>query len=226
VSNRRTGAPLRLEDRFRAGGITKTMTAVTVLRLVDQGRLRLDSRLSEFVPGVANGSRITMRQLLRMRAGEWSFTESPLIIRGQWANPAMPWTADRTVRLIRAGEPQYPPGISGKYDNSNYVLPGKIIETVPGRSALVVLQDEVLAPAGLTATTLPRTTGMPGPFRRGYVPMGDGRIGDTTIANPDVPWTAGNAISTLRDLGTWARVLGTGARVSPGSAPSRSAVPA
>lgn len=216
VANRRTGAPLQIEDGFRIGSVTKTMTAVTVLRLIDQGRLRLDTRVSSLVPGVANGSRITVRQLLGMRAGVWDYTSDPAFVARYWARPAGAWTPADTMRLIRGGSPQYAPGTATRYDNSNYVILGKVIERVTGRPALEVMRDEVIVPAGLGRTTLPTGVGMPGPFRRGYVPGPGGRVRDTTISNPAFAWTAGNGISTLHDLGTWARVLGTGQLLSPG----------
>lgn len=215
VSNRRTGEPLQVEDRFRVGSLTKTMTAVTVLRLVDQGRLTLDDRLSRFVPGIANGDRITVRQLLAMRAGVYDFTGNQRLMGRWWRSLTAPWTPAQTIAAIRRGEPQYAPGTQGRYDNSNYELLGRIIEVVTGRDAIDVIREEVIVPAGLTETTLPTSPGMPGPFRRGYTRLDDGRLRDTTAINPVWPWTAGMAVSTLSDLERWSRVLALGGLLSP-----------
>lgn len=219
VANRRTGAPLQLEDRFRIGSLTKTMTAVAVLRLVDQGRLSLDDRLGTYVPGVPFGRRITMRQLLGMRSGISDFTGTVWFQRTTYFDLLVPWwTPQTSIDLIRRGRPpQFAPGTQGRYDNSNYVLLGRVIERVTGRPATDVIRDEVLGPAGLADTTLATRTGMPGPFRRGYERLVDRpTLRDTTIQNPLVSWTAGNGISTVADLGRWGRVLGTGALLSPG----------
>lgn len=215
VSNRRTGEPLQLEDHFRVGSLTKTMTAVTVMRLVDQGRLSLDDHLSQYVGGVANGGRITIRQLLGMRAGVYDFTANQRMKDRWWSALGMPWTPSQTIGVIRRGAPQYAPGTQGRYDNSDYVLLGRIIERVTGRDAADVIHDEVVVPAGLTETSLPQTTGMPGPFRRGYTLLPDGRLRDTTVINPDVPWTAGMVVSTMADLHTWSVVLASGDLLSP-----------
>lgn len=217
VASRKTGAPLQLEDRFRIGSLTKTLTGVAVLRLVDQGKLALDDRLASFVPGIPYGNRITIRQLLGMRAGVFDFTGTAWFQRTTYFDLLVPWwTPQTSIDLIRRGRPpQYPPGTSGRYDNSNFVLLGRVIERATGRAATDVIHDEVLVPAGLASTTLATRTGMPGPFRRGYETGLDGRLRDTTIQNPQVAWTAGNAISTVADLGTWGRVLGTGALLSP-----------
>lgn len=214
VSNRQTGEPLQVEDRFRVGSLTKTMTAVTVLRLVDQGRLSLDDRLSRYVPGIGNGDLITVRQLLAMRAGVYDFTGNQRLMLRWWKSLTAPWTPAQTIAAIRRGTPQYPPGTQGRYDNSNYEILGRIIEVVTGRDATQVIRDEVIVPAGLTETTLPTSPGMPGPFRRGYTRLDDGRLRDTTHINPIWPWTAGMAVSTLADLRTWSRVLASGSLIS------------
>lgn len=216
VSNRRTGAPLQIEDHFRAGSITKTMTAVAVLRLAEQGRLSLDDHLEKYVTGIPNGRIITIRQLLGMRAGIFDFAEAPWFVRITTRNPTMPWTVSDSIRVLRRTTPAYPPGKGAAYCNENYVLLGRVIERATGRPAEEVIRDEVIRPAGLTETTLPTRTGMPGPFRRGYIVASGGRLRDTTLQNPYIAWTAGNGISTLRDLGTWAPILATGTLLTPG----------
>lgn len=213
VANRRTGAPLQVEDHFRVGSVTKTMTAVTVLRLVDQGKLSLDDHLEKYVTGVPNSRIITVRQLLAMRAGIHDFSNDPAY--AHIVNQQPPWTVNDSIRVIRRMPPDYPPGTRAVYTNANYILLGRIIEKVTGRPAADVIRDEVLVPAGLTDTTLPSGTGMPGPFRRGYVPVeGSVAMKDTTIQNPYLVWTAGYSISSLRDLGRWATVFATGALLS------------
>ncbi len=210
VANRLTGAPTQVDDHWRIGSVTKTMTAVAVLRLVDRGVLSLDDRLARFVPGITFGARITIRQLLGMHSGVFDVT--PQIL----ANPFR-WSVAKSITAMRRGRPQFRPGARGVYDNSNYILLGRVLEAAAGRPAGEVIRDEVLVPAGLAQTTLPTTMGMPGPFRRGYyATTPGGALRDGTRSNPDAAWTAGNGISTLRDLGRWATVLSDGSLLSPG----------
>lgn len=210
VANRLTGAPTSVDDHWHIGSVTKTMTAVAVLRLVDRGVISLDDRLQRFVPGIAFGGRVTVRQLLGMRSGV--FEVIPKIL----ADP-FNWSVARSIAAIRRGAPQFRPGTRGVYDNSNYILLGRVLEAATGRAAEDVIRDEVLVPAGLAQTTLPTTMGMPGPFRRGYwSPAPGAPLQDGTRSNPAGAWTAGNGISTLRDLARWATVLSDGSLLSPG----------
>ena len=65
---------MRGPDHVRIASVTKTFTAVTVLRLVDRGRLGLGDRLNRFVKGIPNGREITVRQILGMTSGVYDFT--------------------------------------------------------------------------------------------------------------------------------------------------------
>src|SRR5687767_9030079 len=69
-----TSAPIRVADRVRIGSIAKTFAATVLLQLVDEGRFQLDDRLEQYVPGVPNGEQITIRQVLGMTAGIFSYT--------------------------------------------------------------------------------------------------------------------------------------------------------
>src|SRR5215208_655885 len=83
-----TGAPIRVADRFRIGSITKTFAATVLLQLVDEGRLQLDDPLEPYVSGVPNGDRITIRQVLGMTAGIFSYTADAVLPPGAACDPA------------------------------------------------------------------------------------------------------------------------------------------
>ncbi len=124
-----------MDDHWRIGSVTKTMTAVAALRLADRGVLSLDDRIQQFVPGIAFSSRITVRQLLGMRAGVVDITPQVL------ADPFR-WSVAKSVAAIRRGAPQFRPGARGVYDNSNYILLGRVLEAATGRAAEDVIRDE------------------------------------------------------------------------------------
>ena len=65
--------PLSVDDHFRAGSITKTMTSTVILQLVQEGKLTLDDNIGKFRRGVPNGDRITIAQLAEMRSGLYSY---------------------------------------------------------------------------------------------------------------------------------------------------------
>jgi D-alanyl-D-alanine carboxypeptidase len=209
-----TGEALDVRDHQRIGSITKTYVATALLRLVDRGRLGLDDRIDRYVAGVPNGDLITVRQLLGMRSGVFNYTNDPAFRAAYGADPEMPgWTVDDVLAIIRRSPPVFAPGERTEYSNSNYVLAGRIIEKVTGRSVESVLRRSVFEPAGLQRTSLPQTTSLPRPFAHGY---------DTTVQPPrDVtrssvatPWTAGAMVATAPDLVRWTRVLAGGRLLS------------
>jgi D-alanyl-D-alanine carboxypeptidase len=69
VGDRRTGAKGRPDDRYRIASLTKTFTAVVVLRLVAERKLTLDATVSQWLQGVPGGDEITVRRLLQQNSG-------------------------------------------------------------------------------------------------------------------------------------------------------------
>jgi D-alanyl-D-alanine carboxypeptidase len=73
---------VRASDRFRIGSVTKTFVATVVLQLVAEGKVALDDDVDRWLPGlVPNGQRITVRELLNMRAGLFDYLQDPRVLR-------------------------------------------------------------------------------------------------------------------------------------------------
>lgn len=211
-----TAAPVTIDDHIRIASITKTFTATVVLQLVDEGKLGLDDHLEQFVPGIPNGDRITLRQVLGMTAGIFDYVADPEFAAAYDRDPLLPFSPSQAVGIIRRHAPDFPPGAQVQYSNSNYMLLGSIIEQVTGQAAGAVITDRIITPLGLTSTSFPTTPEMPSPYTHGYEAAAvDDALRDVTRSNPDVPWTAGAIISTLADLRTWAKALADGTLLSP-----------
>ncbi len=135
--------------QHRIGSITKTVTAVAVLRLRDEGLLGLDDPLERHLPGTPLGDR-TVGQLLSHTAGATS--ESP----GQW------WerTPGGTLADLGLVDAHVVLGAGRRfhYSNLGYGLLGELVAAVRGRSWDDVVRDEVLLPLGMRRTT-PRPSG-------------------------------------------------------------------
>lgn len=216
VADTASGAPMALGDHVRIASITKTFIATAVLRQVERGRLKLSDTLSKWVPGIPDGGRITVRQLLAMRSGIYDFTSDPEFNRRFEADPRMGWNPSRVLAIIRRHRPAFAPGARTEYADSNYALLGIILERVTGRSVESLITTDVIRPAGLSETTFPTTAAIPSPFARGYYAGadGEGALRDYTLVNPAVAWTAGAMVSTLPDLARWGRVLARGTLLS------------
>jgi D-alanyl-D-alanine carboxypeptidase len=212
--------PLKPGMHYRIASVTKTFTALGVLRLVQQRKLLLSARLCRFVPRIPNGCAITIRQVLAMRAGIYDYTSNAPFATRYAHNPLLPgFTPSRVPAIIRAHRSEAKPaGRDTVYSDSNYVLLGDVIQKVTGESARRYVSSEITR-LGLRHTSFPRTARLPAPFVRGYVGPDSqtGRPADTdvTLSNPLVPWTAGAMISTVPDMLRYARQLGTGVDLSP-----------
>ena len=160
--------PLSLSDHFRIASISKSFIAHTVLRLFDQRRLALSDKLESFVPGIPNGKKITIEQLLGMTSGIYDYVNDPDLTVRETANPLLPFSLADVVKIINQHEPLFEPGADAVYDNSNYYLLGAIIEKVTGNPLHRVVKSQVLDPLGLNQTSYPTTPALPTPFSRGY----------------------------------------------------------
>jgi len=144
------GRPLTPNSSFRIGSVTKQFTATAILLLVQDGKLRLDQKLSEFYPDVANADRITIRQMLNHTAGIRSYTESEGFMESltKYEDPK------KMEARIAGYKADFEPGESWMYSNSGYYLLGRIAERVSGQSLGQFWQARIFGPLGMTRSSL------------------------------------------------------------------------
>ena len=135
--------------QYRLGSISKTITAITVLRLRDEGRLDLDDPLEKHLTGTPFGDR-TIGQLLSHLAGAGA--ESP----GQWWERTPGATLDELG--LSDADVVLPAARRFHYSNLGFGVLGELVATARGRAWAEVARDEVLAPLGMGRTT-PRPSG-------------------------------------------------------------------
>jgi CubicO group peptidase (beta-lactamase class C family) len=196
--------------QYRIGSITKTVTAVEVLRLRDEGLLDLDDPLERQVPGTPFGDR-TLGQLLAHDAGLRA--EAP----GAWwervPGPAWPELA---AQFTAASEVPHAAGRRFHYSNLVYAALGEVIARIRGRSWAEVIRDEILLPLEMTRTS----TRPAGRAARGWAvhPWAD-------VLQPEPEHdagamaAAGQLWATVADLGRFAAFLigDTGGLLDPGT---------
>ncbi len=216
VADVATGAQVRPDSHFRVASVTKSFVATAILQLADEGQLSLDDPLEKYVTGIANGDRITVRQLLAMSAGVWTFTADKALVARFDADPMLTWSVEDTVSLVRSQPPDYEPDAKVIYSDSNYVLLGLILEQVSGQAVPEYLRSRILDPLGLTDTDFPADDqpGVPAPAVLGYLPTEGAPLRPIASINPAFSWTSGAMTSTPGDLARWARELTDGTLIS------------
>ena len=139
--------PLTAANRFRIASITKTFTAVMILQLVEEGKLKLTDTLDKFFPQVPNAQKITILQILSHRSG------IPNVSRDQatW-KPGEPVTKNEMLALIVKGIPEFEPGTRNSYSNSGYFLLGLILEKLTGKPYDRALEERINSKIGLKDT--------------------------------------------------------------------------
>jgi D-alanyl-D-alanine carboxypeptidase len=214
-----TGAPMQVKSSMRIGSITKTMTATVILQLVDRHKLGLDDPVSTYLSHVPNGMHITIRELLNMTSGLFSYTEDLGFEKQAWGtDPFKVWTPQALLAIAYKHPPDFAPGEGWHYSNTNTILLGLLIEQRTHLSVAQAFQRYLFEPLEMDHTGLPFLTSaaIPYPHPHGYSLLLPGRTQpvDATDWNPSWAWAAGSAISTLHDLKIWAKALATGQLLS------------
>jgi D-alanyl-D-alanine carboxypeptidase len=216
ASDTKTRKPMRIEDHFRIGSITKTFTATLLLILADEKRLGLDDPVSKYVAWVPNGDKITLRMLADMTSGLHNYTEDDAWVKTAFSDFKRVWTPRELVDVGIKHPPDFPPGQGWHYSNTNYVLLGMILEHVTGKKIQDSFDEKLFKPLKLKETSWPVGAALPNPYAHGTtVQTLDDRLDDATHRNPSWAFTAGELVSTMADLRTWIVSYATGSLVSP-----------
>ncbi|MFG2987782.1 serine hydrolase domain-containing protein [Streptomyces sp. NPDC048257] len=216
VADKATGAPMTSDLHVRIGSETKTFTVTALLQLVDQGKVGLDDHIGSFVTGVPNGDRITLRQLAGMRSGLFNYSLDGDFIKKLQADPEQPFTPRQLLDYSFRNPVQFEPGAEFDYSNTNLILLGLVVEKITGRPLHEVITQDVLGPAGLRRTVFPTSPALPTPYAHGYTDQtASGKVEDSTHWNPSWAWVAGEMISDVQDLRSWAQTLATGTLLKP-----------
>ena len=190
------------DTSFRIGSITKSFTAALILRLEQDGALKVTDTVGALLPDFRGPARdVTVHQLLSHTGGVPSYT----------ADPAVMGRRDRAMTVAEllasfADKPlEFPPGSRWAYSNSGYALLGAIIERVTGRSYADAVRDLLLVPAGMTRTVVGDAEG-DRDRAIGYQADGDALVPAAPI-DMSIPFAAGAIRSTASDLVRWHRAL-------------------
>jgi D-alanyl-D-alanine carboxypeptidase len=200
--------PLRADDRFRIGSITKTFVAAVVLQLVGEHRLALGDTVERWLPGlVPDGGRITVRQLLAHTSGLADYADDADFVRRTVAQPRRRWKPRELVGVALAEGPVGRPGERFAYASTNYVLLGMVVERASGTSLGRELRRRIFAPLGLEDTSFAPDLRNSRRYAHGYAPSEhDGIVGslatarDRSTVNTSWAWAAGSVVSTASDL--------------------------
>ncbi len=205
--------PLTEDTVFRLGSISKTITAVGVLQLVEKGLIDLDLPIVTYAPDLPPliGA-VTMRQLMSHRSGLAEHAWNPALLEFIW----QPMTTEKIIDLQKEFAIDFAPGEKYNYVNFNYVVVAHVIEKVTGRSYVDFINTDIFAANQLWDshydwhnTIIPR--------RAEFYDEKDGQIQNAADIDLSHVSAAGALMSSISDMARWAQLLIGGTLISEAS---------
>ncbi len=208
------GVPVTDRTVFRIGSVTKQFTSAAVMRLVEQGRIRLDATIGDYLPDYPEPGRgVTIHQLLNHTSGIPSYTGMGPAF---WEKSRLDLTHEQMLELFAQDSLEFEPGTRWAYNNSGYYLLGMIIEAVTGESYAQHLARTQFQPLGLTQTMYCDERAIVPHRAEGYQ-LDRGSVVNAAPLSMNPPGAAGALCSTARDLVHWSTRLAAGGVVQPAS---------
>ena len=206
---------LKLHDQFSIGSTTKMFTATLVHQLIEDNKIELSDKIIEHLPSewidvlenIEHGTQISIEQALSHRSGIYDYIINTTFFYQMLESRK--WTPLKLLKLVKAeGKPNFKPGESFNYSNTNYLLLGAMIEHVTGKPIKTVCRENIFSRLGLKNTFL--SEGPIGSNREGiahgYFREGD-KIYDFQDMDSGWAWAAGGIISNSDDLNKFIKSL-------------------
>jgi CubicO group peptidase (beta-lactamase class C family) len=224
VGESMAGVPATVPMHFRNGAMAFTYMSTMLLEMVDQKKVSLDTKLSEFLPDLPHADQITLKELANMTSGYADYVYQPEVTHPLSLDPFRQWTSDDLIRIGTSRPMMFAPGTNWGYSHTNYVILGQVLEMITGLPLAVAMQKYILGPMDLKQTQSLDTPEIPAPILHTFsaerraelgVPASSILYEESTFWNPS--WTtAEGAVQTtdINDLAKSMEAVGTGKLLS------------
>ena len=191
---------------FRIASMTKSFTAMSILKLRDEGKLSLDDPAERYVPEMAgmkysssDAPKITVRHLLSHAEG---FPED-----NPWGDRQLADTDEQLSKMLRGGIPfANAPGVAYEYSNLGFAILGRIVTTVSKTKYEDYVAANILRPLGMSATTLEPATVAANRLAHGYRWEDEQWKNEPLLANGSFG-SMGGMLTSVRDLSRYVGVF-------------------
>lgn len=217
VADVKARTPLGADTPFRVASVTKTFVAAAILRLSEEGKIRLDMPISRYLSsgslavlsaGHYQPQRITVRQLLLHTGGLFDYAERAAYDHINESDPGHQWTRAEQLRFaVEHGNPVAKPGEKFNYSDTGYILLGEILERVSGLPLAAAVRNLLhFDRVGLDHTYWETLEPAPAGARSRAHQYYDTYDNIALDASSDL-YGGGGLISTVSDLATFYRAL-------------------
>ena len=163
--------PATADMRYAIGSISKQFTAAAILLLQQDGKLSINDPVSKFIPGLARGNEVTVRQLLSHTSGYQDFWPQDYVMPMMLSATTPQSIADRWGKQPL----DFDPGTRWQYSNTNYTLAGMVVEKASGMPFFQFVRTRILQPLALTTASdfavKPRAAQATGYLRSAHGPL-------------------------------------------------------
>ena len=212
LANVESKAMISPRTKFAIGSISKQFVAAAMMRMQEEGKLKLSDPLSKYLPDFPRGDQITLRQLLAHTSGIRDYTTGE-DFHSRCGNAPGPGEVYQRILAAPHGDR---PGRRFSYSNSNYYLAGMILEKVTGESLRDLLNRLFFKPLGMKDTELAEGDAVIENYASPYL-MRNGMPERANTWNMGWAGGAGAIVSTPRDLFLWNEGLWGGKVLQPES---------
>jgi CubicO group peptidase (beta-lactamase class C family) len=204
--------PISDDTVLRLGSISKPITAIAALQLVEQGKLNLDAPISTYAPDLPDHIKIiSMRQLLSHRSGlaEHVFDEN--LIPYIW----QPMTIEKIIELQDGKSKVFNPGEKYEYVNFNYVIVAHVLEAITGQNFVGFVNENIFLANNMNSSFYEELDAIIPKRAEFYDQAKDGRVKNTAAVDLSHVSAAGAFVSTVKDMSHWVRKLIDGELINP-----------
>lgn len=197
-ANLELNSQMQTENVFEIGSMTKQFTAISILMLIEKGKLNLDDEITKFIPDYpTNGNNITIHHLLTHTSGIKNFTS----IKGLNAIAKQDLAPSELINFFKNEPIDFLPGEKFRYNNSGYVLLGYIIEQLTGQSFADFVEEEIFRKLQMSASQYASHSEVIQNRASGYDNK-NGYVNSRRISYT-LPYSSGALMSTIGDMFKW-----------------------
>ncbi|WP_328928863.1 beta-lactamase family protein [Streptomyces sp. NBC_00190] len=212
-----TGFPATTDMRLRIGSVAIPYMTTELLKLVDEGKVTLDDKISRWRPDLPHADEITLKMLASASSGYADYVTDKAFIADLYKDPFQFWTGEERVQIAVSKPLVLPPGSGFAYSHANWVILGDIISRMRGKPLGEVMREDVLGPMGLTHTDISSRAEIPAPVLHGF-DNERGVFEDATYWNPSWTMAEGAVMTgTLEDMAKSFAAIGEGKLLTPES---------
>jgi|SRR5205085_830193 len=198
--------PITADSLFDLASVSKHMTGVAILTLMEKQKLELEQPVAEYVKDFRvpiKGRAITVADLLHHISGLADYTSD------DWEGSDEEFaslTNEAHLKWLNRTKPRRPPGVKYEYNNSEYALLALIVERISGQTFAEYVREHLFRPAGMEQTVvLDGMTKLPGTTVKGYETNENGKV--KRSSSPTVITGDGSVYTSIRELSLWDKAL-------------------